>query len=311
MMNAQKLHESVLLREAVDALSIQPDSFLVDGTFGRGGHSHLIMEQLCEQGYLLAFDKDPEAIEFANKLFGDDSRFGIVHASFAELAEVLKKRDVFGNVDGILLDLGVSSPQLDQAERGFSFMKDGPLDMRMNSSQGQTAAQWLAKAEEGKIRHVLKVYGEEKFASRIARRIVESRAEQPITTTLQLAKIIDDAVPKKDPGKHPATRSFQAIRIFINEELSDLERGLEAAYDALKVGGRLVVISFHSLEDRIVKRFFKKLAKADDFPKDLPVMADAIKPKVKLHGKPIKPSDVEVDDNVRSRSAIMRVAEKL
>jgi 16S rRNA (cytosine1402-N4)-methyltransferase len=215
-------------------------------------------------------------------------------------------------VTGVLFDLGVSSPQIDQAERGFSFMKDGPLDMRMNPEQGISAAQWLAKAKEEDIRRVLKVYGEEKFAGRIARKITEIRQEQPITSTRQLAKIIEEAIPgKKEVGKHPATRSFQAIRIFINQELADLEQGLEAAFDVLAQGGRLVVISFHSLEDRIVKRFLKKLAKGDDFPKDLPVKAEAIKPKVKILGKPVRPDDEEVDDNIRSRSAIMRVAEKL
>lgn len=309
MMSTQKLHESVLLQEAVDALNIQPQGLIVDGTFGRGGHSRLILQQLSDAGRLVAFDKDPDAIEFAVQNFDNDARFRIVYASFADLQKELA--DDVGKVTGILLDLGVSSPQLDQAERGFSFMKDGPLDMRMDPGKGQSAAQWLAKASESDIRYVLKVYGEEKFATRIARKILEVREEQPITTTRQLAKLIDEAVPKKDPGKHPATRSFQAIRIHVNEELSDLEKGLEAAFEALAVGGRLVVISFHSLEDRIVKRFFKKLAKADDYPKDLPVMADAIKPKVKLLGKPVKPGVDEVGGNVRSRSAIMRVAEKL
>ncbi len=311
-MTAQGLHESVLLQEAVDALNIASDGIVIDGTFGRGGHSRLILKALGDTGRLLAFDKDPQAIAFADEHFGADQRFSIVQDSFAQIKEQAEALGLFGKITGVLFDLGVSSPQLDQAERGFSFMKDGPLDMRMNPEQGISAAQWLAKAKEGDIRHVLKVYGEEKFAGRIARKIIEMRDEQPITTTRQLAKLIDEAVPgKREPGKHPATRSFQAIRIYINQELSDLEKGLQAAFDGLAVGGRLVVISFHSLEDRIVKRFFKKLSKGDDFPKDLPVRAEDIKPQVKLLGKPVRPNEVEVDENVRSRSAIMRVAEKL
>ncbi len=311
-MTAQGLHESVLLQEAVDALNIASDGIVIDGTFGRGGHSRLILKALGDTGRLLAFDKDPQAIAFADEHFGADQRFSIVQDSFAQIKEQAEALGLFGKITGVLFDLGVSSPQLDQAERGFSFMKDGPLDMRMNPEQGISAAQWLAKAKEGDIRHVLKVYGEEKFAGRIARKIIEMRDEQPITTTRQLAKLIDEAVPgKREPGKHPATRSFQAIRIYINQELSDLEKGLQAAFDGLSVGGRLVVISFHSLEDRIVKRFFKKLSKGDDFPKDLPVRAEDIKPQVKLLGKPVRPNEVEVDENVRSRSAIMRVAEKL
>ncbi len=311
-MSAQGLHESVLLQEAVDALDIASDGVIIDGTFGRGGHSQLILKELGSAGRLLAFDKDPQAIAHANEHFGDDERFTIFQDSFAELKERVESLGLSDKVTGVLFDLGVSSPQLDQAERGFSFMKDGPLDMRMNPEQGISAAQWLAKAKEGDIRHILKVYGEEKFAGRIARKIVEMRDEQPITTTRQLAKLIDEAVPgKREPGKHPATRSFQAIRIYINQELSDLEKGLQAAFDVLAVGGRLVVISFHSLEDRIVKRFFKKLAKGDDFPKDLPVRAEDIKPKMKLLGKPVRPDDLEVDENIRSRSAIMRIAEKL
>jgi 16S rRNA (cytosine1402-N4)-methyltransferase len=311
-MSTHGTHESVLLQEAVDALNIASDGIIIDGTFGRGGHSRLILNALGDGGRLLAFDKDPQAIQFAAQNFGSDKRFSIVQDSFAHLREQAEALGIFGKVTGVLFDLGVSSPQLDQAERGFSFMKDGPLDMRMNPEEGISAAQWLAKAKEGDIRHVLKVYGEEKFAGRIARKIVEVREEQPITTTRQLAKIIEEAMPgKKEVGKHPATRSFQAIRIFINQELADLEQGLKSAFDVLAVGGWLVVISFHSLEDRIVKRFLKKLAKGDDFPKDLPVRAEDIKPQVKLLGKPIRPDDDEVDENVRSRSAIMRVAEKL
>ncbi|NVJ60779.1 MAG: 16S rRNA (cytosine(1402)-N(4))-methyltransferase RsmH [Gammaproteobacteria bacterium] len=311
-MNANLRHESVLLEEAVAALNLEPESIVIDATFGRGGHSTKVLEQLGENGRLIAIDKDPAAIEFANQNFGNDKRFTIEHCTFAEIAQVANKYDVNGKVSAILMDLGVSSPQLDEAERGFSFSKDGPLDMRMDSSRGTSAAQWIAKAKESEIKSVLRDFGEEKQAGRIARKIVSVREEQPITRTLQLAKIIEEVIPKRhDMKKHPATRSFQAIRIFINNELGDLAAGLEDAFSILKVGGRLVIISFHSLEDRIVKRFFKRLSKGDDFPKDLPVRADELKPKLSLVGKPFKPTELEVDDNVRSRSAIMRVAEKL
>ncbi|MCO7224000.1 16S rRNA (cytosine(1402)-N(4))-methyltransferase RsmH [Pleionea sp. CnH1-48] len=310
-MNTEYQHKAVLLQEAVDALAVKPEGLYVDGTFGRGGHSQLILKQVDNQCQLIAFDKDMQAIKHAEQILGANDSFSIAHRSFAEMEEEIKQRGLDGQVDGVLLDLGVSSPQLDEAERGFSFMHDGPLDMRMDQSQGWSAAEWLARASVDEIRRVIKEYGEERFATRIARAIVEIREETPITTTAQLAKIIDEAVPKKDPGKHPATRSFQAIRIHINKELSDLEAGLDAAMSILKPGGRMVVISFHSLEDRIVKRFFKKLAKGDDFPRDFPITADEIKPKMKLLGKPQKPAGDEVDENIRSRSAIMRVAEKL
>ncbi|WMS88682.1 16S rRNA (cytosine(1402)-N(4))-methyltransferase RsmH [Pleionea litopenaei] len=310
-MTTQQQHDSVLLQEAVDALNITPTGIIVDGTFGRGGHSRLILQQLSEEGQLIAFDKDPEAIAYAEREFGDDSRFSICYDSFANIYEQLDAKGLIGKVTGVLLDLGVSSPQIDQAERGFSFMKDGPLDMRMDSERGESAASWIARASESDIKYVLKTFGEEKFASRIARKICEAREEAPINTTGQLAKIIDEATPKKDPGKHPATRSFQAIRIFINSELEDLTKCLESSFELIAPGGILVIISFHSLEDRIVKRFFKKLAKGDDFPKDLPIRASDIKPKMKLLGKPLKPGADEVSGNVRARSAIMRVAQKL
>ena len=310
-MTTQQQHDSVLLQEAVDALNITPAGIIVDGTFGRGGHSRLILQQLSEEGQLIAFDKDPEAIAYAEREFADDSRFSICYDSFANIYEQLDAKGLIGKVTGVLLDLGVSSPQIDQAERGFSFMKDGPLDMRMDSERGESAASWIARASESDIKYVLKTFGEEKFASRIARKICEAREEAPINTTGQLAKIIDEATPKKDPGKHPATRSFQAIRIFINSELEDLTKCLESSFELIAPGGILVIISFHSLEDRIVKRFFKKLAKGDDFPKDLPIRASDIKPKMKLLGKPLKPGADEVSGNVRARSAIMRVAQKL
>ncbi|MEE4246941.1 MAG: 16S rRNA (cytosine(1402)-N(4))-methyltransferase RsmH [Kangiellaceae bacterium] len=311
-MNSSNAHETVLLQQAVDALDITADSVIVDCTFGRGGHSQLILDSLGPNGRLIAFDKDPEAIEFAEKRFAKDQRFKIVHKSFAEIQQVIEQLQLAHKVDGILLDLGVSSPQLDNAERGFSFMHDGPLDMRMNPEQGISAAQWLARAKESDIKYVLKVYGEEKFAGRIARKIIELREEQPIVTTKQLAKLIEEVVPtRREQKRHPATRSFQAIRIYINEELSDLERALTGAFEVLSENGHIVVISFHSLEDRIVKRYFKSLAKADDYPKDLPVMASQIKPKAIVKGKPIKPEVNEVSENIRSRSAIMRTVKKL
>ena len=305
------MHETVLLREAVDALAPRPDGFYVDGTFGRGGHSAEILSRLGADGRLIAFDKDPQAVASAQQRFGDDSRFVIVHDSFAALADVLAARGRSGQVDGILLDLGVSSPQLDEAERGFSFMREGPLDMRMNTAAGMSAAQWLAQADAGEITRVLRDYGEEKFAARMARAIVETRAQQPITTTKQLADIVAAANPKWEKHKHPATRAFQAIRIFINNELGDLEALLAQALEQLVVGGRLVVISFHSLEDRIVKQFIRHHERGGDIPKGVPLMDSQIKRRLREVMKPLRVTEDERENNVRARSAIMRVAEKL
>ena len=305
------IHQAVLLEEAVAALQVEPDGVYVDATFGRGGHSMRILEQLSERGRLLAIDKDPQAIAVAQARFAGDSRFQIHHGSFAEMAAFVGSCGLTGQVNGILLDLGVSSPQLDDASRGFSFMRNGPLDMRMDSTQGISAAEWLAEAKESEIAKVLKVYGEERFGKRIARAILAVRDERPVTTTAQLAALISDAVPVKEKDKHPATRSFQAIRIFINGELEDLDICLSQAVDVLQCGGRLAVISFHSLEDRIVKRFMRRLVRGDEFPIGLPVTADQLKPTLKMARKAIRPSAEEVAANPRARSAVLRVAEKL
>lgn len=304
------MHETVLLNEAVEALNIHPSGVYVDGTFGRGGHSRLILEQLGENGRLIGVDKDPQAIATAKELAAQDKRFDIAHGSFAALPDYLKQRSI-EKVDGILLDLGVSSPQLDQAERGFSFMREGPLDMRMNPEQGQSAEQWLASAKQEEIAAVLKEYGEERYAKRIAGAIVRERAERPITNTKLLAEIIKEAHPNWEKGKHPATKSFQGIRIFINDELSDLEALLNDALSILALHGRLAIISFHSLEDRMVKQFMRKQAKGDDLPANIPVMESQLNKTMKLVGKAIKPSKTEVQNNIRSRSAVLRIAEKL
>jgi 16S rRNA (cytosine1402-N4)-methyltransferase len=306
-------HVTVLLEEAVHALQVEPQGCYLDGTFGRGGHSRLILSRLQTAGMLIGFDKDPQAIATATQLANEDSRFHIVQRSFAELTDELTARALLGKVNGVLLDLGVSSPQLDDATRGFSFMQDGPLDMRMNPGQGLSAAEWIAQASEDDISRVFKEYGEERFARRMARAVVQRREQQSFERTADLAQVLTDANPAWEKGKHPATRAFQGLRIFINNELGDLERGLEAALEALAVGGRLVVISFHSLEDRIVKQFMRRHAKgeADALPRDLPVRLAAFEPRLKLIGKPQYATEAELKANPRARSAVMRVAEKL
>lgn len=304
-------HLTVLLQEAVDALVLAPDGLYIDGTFGRGGHSRLVLQALNEQGRLLGFDKDPRAIETANELAAEDSRFSVVHGSFAELQAQIEALGKQGEVDGVLVDLGVSSPQLDDAERGFSFLNDGPLDMRMDTTSGQSAAEWVANTEEAEIVRVLKVYGEERFAKRIARAIVEKRAEAPITRTAELAKIVAEANPAWEKGKNPATRAFQAIRIDVNNELGDLESLLDQALEVLKPGGRLVVISFHSLEDRIVKQFIRHHQRGGEVPRGVPLMESQLNIRLKAVGKAIRANSDEVSANVRARSAIMRVAEKI
>ncbi len=306
-------HVTVMLHEAVEALAVRADGCYLDGTFGRGGHSRLVLAALGAQGRLIGFDKDPLAIATGLELMAADSRFQIVQRSFAELGEEVVARGLQGRVDGILLDLGVSSPQLDDPERGFSFMNDGPLDMRMNPDAGVSAAQWIATADEEEIARVFYEYGEERFSRRMARAIVQRRSERPFTRTADLAEVIAAANPAWEKGKHPATRAFQGLRIHINNELGDLERGLEAALEALAVGGRLVVISFHSLEDRIVKQFMRRQVKgeADNLPRDLPIQLARFEPRLKLLGKPQYASAAEVKANPRSRSAVMRVAEKL
>jgi len=304
-------HRTVLLEEAVDSLQIDGDranGVYVDGTFGRGGHSRRILERLGPNGRLIAFDKDPQAIAAAQAV--SDKRFEIVHDSFATMGQALTSRGVM-QVDGILLDLGISSPQVDEAARGFSFRLDGPLDMRMDTTRGMSAAEWLATESEQTIGKVIKEYGEERFAFQIAKAIVARRAIQPISGTRQLAEIVAHAVKTREKGKDPATRTFQAIRIYINQELEELEVGLNAAFDKLAPRGRMAVISFHSLEDRIVKRFLASKAKVPQPDRRLPIRAaDLPQPELKLLAK-MKPSDAEVAANPRARSAIMRVAERI
>jgi len=308
---ADSQHITVLLNEAVAALVTDPSGFYVDGTFGRGGHSALVMQQLSANGRLLGIDKDVAAIATANARFADDSRFAIAHGSFAELAQLVAERDMTGKVAGVLLDLGVSSPQLDEAERGFSFMQDGPLDMRMDQTRGQSAADWINTASEEDIIWVFREYGEERFAKRMARAILAERQKTPFTRTKHLAEVIKEANPAWEKGKHPATRAFQAIRIQVNSELTDLDSVLEQALAVLAPGGRLVVISFHSLEDRAVKRFIRRQELGDPVPKGLPLRDDQLNKRMRSLSKAIKASEQEVNANVRSRSAVMRVAEKL
>ncbi len=301
----------MLLHEAVDALAIRPDGIYVDATFGRGGHSRLILKKLGASGRLVALDRDPDAIRSAAIVIGDDPRFSIVHTSFDALEDVAVKLGIKGEIDGVLLDLGVSSPQLQDAQRGFSFMHNGPLDMRMNPDDELTAAAWLAEASQQQIKQVLSKYGEERFSGRIATAIVAQRQQEPLMTTAQLVELIERAVPRKDPGKHPATRTFQAIRIRINEELQQLSAVLEQALSILGKGGRLSVISFHSLEDRIVKRFLRDHSRVDTLPKGVPVMASQLQqPLLRLVGKAITPSREEIRENPRARSSRLRVAEK-
>ena len=304
-------HRTVMLEEAVAALDItdvRVDGIFLDGTFGRGGHSRLMLQQLGPNGRLVAFDKDPQAIAAARHI--NDPRFVIVHDSFATLDAALEAHGV-QLVDGILLDLGISSPQVDDAARGFSFRADGPLDMRMDSSRGQSAAEWLADETEENIEKVIRNYGEERFAFQIAKAIAAGRSVEPISGTRQLAALVAHAVKTREKGKDPATRTFQAIRIFINQELEELEIGLQQAYTRLAPQGRLVVLSFHSLEDRIVKRFMASKAKVAQPDRRLPIRAiDLPQPTMRLVAKS-KPSSIEIAANPRARSAVMRVAQKL
>lgn len=308
-MGNNKTHITVLLNEAVNGLNVKPDGIYLDGTFGRGGHSELILTKLNQNGRLIAIDRDLQAAETARQ-FEQDPRFSFFHQDFANIRSLLKQQNLLNKLDGVLLDLGVSSPQLDQAERGFSFSKDGLLDMRMDTSKGISAKDWVNTAAVEEMKRVFKEYGEEKFALRIARGIEEYRQSNEITGTLQLAQIIDKACPVKDKFKHPATRTFQAIRIYINDELGQLREALEDMFDLLSVGGRMSIISFHSLEDRIVKRFIKAQSQGAQLPKEIPVMASDIETKFKKIGKAIKASKQEVAENPRSRSAILRIAEK-
>ena len=309
-------HVTVLLDAAVDALSVKADGIYVDGTYGRGGHSQKITERLGADGRLLAIDKDPVAVGVATadaeSRVATDSQLAVFHGSFADLDQALEQNGFPETFDGLLLDLGVSSPQIDDGSRGFSFQRDGALDMRMNPTQGISAATWIAKATEAEMLDVLWKYGDERFARRIVRSILETREAKPLETTLQLANLISAAVPRKFHSKrHPATKSFQAIRIFINQELADLERCLDVAVERLNPGGRLVVISFHSLEDRIVKRFFKKQSTPPTLPRGLPIMDTHLEMPFKVIGKAMKPDADEVMENVRSRSSVMRILERV
>ena len=304
-------HQPVLLAEVLEGLDIQPGGVYVDGTFGRGGHAGAILEGLGPEGRLLAMDRDPEAVQSAVMQYGSDRRFEIEQGTFTMLDHLVAQRQLKGRVNGLLLDLGVSSPQLDDPARGFSFSDDGPLDMRMDPGTGMSAANWLAQADESGISHVLKTYGEERFARRIARRIVATRKEQPLRTTRQLAELIAAAVPVRERNKHPATRSFQAIRIFINRELEELQSVLGQVPDVLALHGRLAVISFHSLEDRIVKRFIRREYRGDPLPADLPVSGSAHQPRLRPVGKAIRAGSAELAANPRARSAVLRIAERL
>jgi len=303
------VHATVLLSEAVDALQVKPDGIYVDGTFGRGGHSRLILEKLGEHGKLIALDKDPMAITAGQAI--RDARFQMVHSGFEHLGDVLRKLGV-ERVDGVLLDLGVSSPQLDDKQRGFSFRFDAPLDMRMDTSRGQTAAEWLAAVDESELAEVIREYGEERFARQIARAIVAARQERAILTTHQLVDVVARCVRTREPGKNPATRTFQAIRIHLNRELEELEIVLPQCVGHLKAGGRMAIISFHSLEDRIVKRFMRDMAQGDKLPKSVPIRAaDVPQGQLRLIGKATRASMAEVAANPRARSAVLRVAERL
>jgi len=304
-------HHPVMLQEVMEALHIDVAGVYVDATFGRGGHAAEILQRLSVEGRLIAIDRDPRAVMVARERSAKDRRFTVYQGTFAMLEYFAEAAAVSGKVNGVLFDLGVSSPQLDAAERGFSFLREGPLDMRMDPTQGESAAEWLASAAEADIAYVLKTYGEERYAKRIARAIVQARQATPIATTTQLAEIVAAANPAWERDKHPATRAFQAIRIHVNRELEELQQGLPQALKVLAPGGRLAVISFHSLEDRIVKRFMRDEARGGDFPPGVPVPAAAFKPTLRIIGKPVYPGDKEVAANPRARSAVLRVAEKL
>ncbi|MFT4885895.1 MAG: 16S rRNA (cytosine1402-N4)-methyltransferase [Pseudohongiellaceae bacterium] len=310
-MEQRSHHESVLLEEAISGLAIVRDGIYVDATFGRGGHSDAILSKLGEKGRLVVFDRDPDAIEVANKLAATDSRVEVVRSAFSELGSVIETLGLHGKVNGVLFDLGVSSPQLDNPDRGFSFMRSGPLDMRMDPDEGVSAQQWINSAREKDIADVIYKYGEERHSRRMARKIIEERTESPITDTGRLAEIIKHANPAWERDKHPATRAFQGIRIFINNEFGEIESGIAQALGCLKIEGRLVVISFHSLEDRIVKKFISRQTKGDNFPRDLPVMSSELSPTLKSIGKAAKAKPQEVSANPRARSAVLRVAEKI
>jgi 16S rRNA (cytosine1402-N4)-methyltransferase len=304
-------HTPVLLDEVLVALQVRTEGCYLDATFGRGGHTAAILERVGKDGRVIAIDRDPQAIRAGRDRFAIDARLTLVNSPFSQLASVVNSMGLSGELDGVLLDLGVSSPQLDDAARGFSFTQDGPLDMRMNNSAGITAAEWLARAPESEIARVIREFGEERFAKRIARSIVEQRTTAPITRTTQLAEIVASAVRTREPGKHPATRTFQAIRIHVNRELEEIEAALEGTLSVLKHGGRLAVISFHSLEDTLVKRFMQRHSQEDPIFAGLPEVPESARPKLRRVGKAIHASDAEIRSNPRSRSSIMRVAERI
>jgi 16S rRNA (cytosine1402-N4)-methyltransferase len=309
------VHKPVLLDEVLEALNIHADGFYIDGTFGRGGHSYEIIKRLGSKGRLLAFDKDPDAVRSVGNKLMQDERFEIVNGSFTMLMQHIKGNEIEEQVSGILFDFGVSSPQLDDAQRGFSFRFDAPLDMRMNPSEGQTVAEWLNHAKETEIANVIYKYGEERASRRIAKTIVNTRVENPITTTRQLADLVRRVIPPRKNGKksgdiHPATKTFQALRIYINRELEEIREVLPQAVNVLCSGGRLVAISFHSLEDRIVKRFMRDQSTPKKYPSELPIMPDISDIQLKLIGKKIRATKQEIDKNTRSRSATLRVAER-
>ena len=307
--NTEFRHTPVLLNETLQGLKIRSDGVYIDCTFGRGGHSYAILDQLGEDGSLLAFDRDPDSIAAVDGQLLDDPRFTLVHGSYTKLEETVKAMKLTKKVDGIFLDLGVSSPQLDNASRGFSFLRDGDLDMRMDNSHGMTAAEWLNQAPMEEIANVFYEYGEERFSRRIARVIVEQRDAAPITRTTQLADLVASAIPRKEKGKHPATRTFQAIRIFINRELEELDAVLTQAMNVLAANGRLLVISFHSLEDRLVKRFMRDQSRGVEIPREIPVTHDVFKSKLTIVGKPVRCQPDEIKNNPRARSAVLRIAE--
>jgi 16S rRNA (cytosine1402-N4)-methyltransferase len=304
-------HIAVLADEVLEALAPSADGFYVDATFGRGGHATRLLQAMGREGRLLALDRDPEAVAAGRVRFADEPRFEIHHAAFADLGAVVQEFAQGRPVAGVLFDLGVSSPQLDQPDRGFSFSKDGPLDMRMDPSRGEPVASWLQRATVEEIRGVIWNLGEERFARRVAEAIVASRRETPITRTVQLVAVIERAVRTREPGKHPATRTFQALRMFINDELGQIRSGLAAAFDVLAPGGRLVVISFHSLEDRLVKQFMRSKSSEDPVYAGLPDVPPHARPQMRLIGRKLRADEAQVRANPRARSAVLRVAEKL
>ena len=304
-------HVPVLKDEILAQLGVRPDGLYIDGTFGRGGHSRAILEQLGPAGRLLVIDRDPRALETADDLAASDSRVTVIRGSFGDIEQLAAAHGVLGKVDGIVLDLGVSSPQLEDADRGFSFLRDGPLDMRMDPDSGQSAQTWINAAEEREIARVIARFGEEKSARRIARAICDARAIEKITRTRQLADLIESVIPRRGKGKHPATKTFQAVRIYINNELGELQNFLESVLNVLSAGGRLCVISFHSLEDRMVKRFLRNHSRIDPALARLPVVPESAKPKMRLVCRAIRSGDAETERNPRARSAVLRVGECL